>query len=45
MKLINIHRPHLQMELDLNLRDWRDAALWLATLGAVAGGVYAKLHK
>ncbi len=28
MKLINIHRKHINMELELHLRDWKDAALW-----------------
>ncbi|MDO7838031.1 MAG: hypothetical protein Q6A79_01920 [Lactiplantibacillus plantarum] len=28
MKLINIHRKHINVELELNLRDWKDAILW-----------------
>lgn len=28
MKLINIHRKHINVELELNLCDWKDAILW-----------------
>ncbi|MBS0938054.1 hypothetical protein [Lactiplantibacillus plantarum] len=35
MKLINIHRKHIDMELELNVHNWKDAVGLVAIIVAI----------
>jgi len=42
MKLINIKSKHVDIELELRLRNWKDAVIWAVLVLALAAAIIWK---